>query len=643
MSSLESNRKSLIARLESQKKWLGWELAAEKDQIQKELGPFRKLGVFRVNRIEPGIYGRQRIRLAPTVSLKTTSRFLERMLTPGALLLLKPLQESSPQAADPFLIEEVEEGAFWVSTSAEREISEGEEFRLEPTGNPWVASHLEERLSQIIHDLESYPKTDELTPVMALLLGAPFKPSRNPWIPKQDPLLNASQNEALNRVSELTPLSLVQGPPGTGKTTTLASLVHSLTSQGKRVLIAAPSNLAVDNLVEKCLERGVDCLRIGHPARVHPAVRQSCLDQRLRESSDYRIAVQLRKDARAERLAAKKWTRAKPEPGEKRARFAEARELEDEARRLESVAREKLLDDTPALFCTLHGFLGHWSKKRTWEWGLVDEAAQAMECDVWPLVARVENLVLAGDPAQLPPTVLSREAQKSGANLSLMERLAGEYPERLLPLKTQYRMAGPIMEFPSWDRYGGALEAPTEVLERSLSSLSGLLGWIGASPVLAIDTSGSGWSEETRETDPSIANKGESELVATLARRLIQAGLPPESIGIITPYRAQAETIEGEPGLEGVEIDSVDRFQGREKEAILVSLTRSNQQGQIGFLAETRRTHVAITRARSFLAVVGDLSTLASDPYYQRLFDHWLEKGFLKSVWDEEVASLLSQ
>lgn len=658
MTPSSESAQQLADRLEKQRLWLQWEKQANRDRIQKELGNFRRLGLFRLVGLEPGNLGKQTARLTPVAPQKISPSTLERMVETGALFLVKT-EPALPGSENPLgTVLEVDGHVVSLAVPRYWEPADEAVYRLEPTDNPWVSEQIDRRLQDLIQALRG-SKWDLTGPIVRFLVGHEIKPPKNPWVAATTEGLNASQNEALALAATNAPIALIQGPPGTGKTTTLASLIASLTAQGKRVLIAAPSNPAVDNLVEKCLDRGVNCLRMGHPARIHPKVHSASFDAKIRASADYRQATQFRKDARAERNAGKKWTRAKPEPGEKQGRLAEARALEREADRLEDLAREKLLDDTPAIFTTLHGFVGNWAGSRSWDWIVVDEAAQALESDIWPLLPHGAHLVLAGDPCQLPPTVLSREAIAAGALVSLMERFAGEFPERLALLKLQYRMSASIMEFPSHDRYQGLLDGPPEVLERKLpipsspgppspgpsspgaSSPGTRLGIVAAS-VLVIDTAGSGWSEERPETGSSLANSGEAKVVGLIARSLIDAGLSAADIGIITPYRAQAERIENEAGLEGVEIDSVDRFQGREKEAIILSLTRSNERGEIGFLAETRRTHVAITRAKSFLAVVGDFSTLASDAYYQRLFDHWSERGFLKSVWDEEVAGIIS-
>lgn len=614
------------------------EQTAEIDRLQKEIGHFRRLGTLRLTSLEDWHSGRQLAEFVPSPGQNAKFALLHRLLEAGSPIRIVPSGlECNRETEINGIIHEVGHQSLSVVVPRDWDPEEILTFRLEPGSNSWTAQRTDQALESLTIQM-SGKTVDDLPPAILMILGRAIGKCTNPlnWV--NVPSLNEGQNMALCHVLNQYPFGMIQGPPGTGKTTTLAALITFLVHSGQRVLVASASNLAVDNLLEKTLNEGVPCLRMGHPARVHSRVREATFEALLKQSPEYSQAKKFRQEARAIRSKAGKWSRAKPEPGQRKAQYAEARELYAEADRFEDLAREKLLDDTPAIFTTLSGFVQSWPGKRIWDWLVVDEACQAMEAPVWPLLRKAKQVVLAGDPKQLPPTVISRQASNEGASISLMERLTKEFPERLWMLETQYRMAPEIMAFPSADSYEDKLIAHASVLARPTpKSEHGLF----ANKVLAIDTSGADFSEEPSPEGGSRMNPQEARLISLLANRLISQGMDRHQIGIITPYRAQAELLASKSDLAGIEIDSVDSFQGREKDAILVSLVRSNPSGEIGFLGETRRTHVAITRAKQNLTVVGDFSTLASDPYYSRLLEFWLEKGFVRSVWDEEIAKFL--
>jgi len=627
-----------ISRLADQRRWLALEQIAEIDRLQKEIGHFRRLGTLRLSSLEDWNSGKQLAEFVPSPGQNAKFSLLQRMIETGGPIRIVPSDpQSDNQSQINGIIHEVGQQSLSIVVPRDWDPEEITTFRLEPGSNSWTTQRTDQVLESLATQMAG-KTVDDLSPAIRMILARPLGKSPRPleWMNLSS--LNDGQNLALSHVLNHTPIGMIQGPPGTGKTTTLAALIAFLVRSGQRVLVSSASNLAVDNLLEKVLNEGIPCLRMGHPARVHPHVREATFDTLLKQSPEYNQAKKFRQEARAIKSKAGKWSRAKPEPGQRKAQYGEARELFAEADRFEDLAREKLLDDTPAIFTTLSGFVQSWPGKRIWDWLIVDEACQAMEAPIWPLLRKANQVVLAGDPKQLPPTVISRQAANEGASVSLMERLAGEFPNRLIILETQYRMAPEIMVFPSEDSYEGKLVAHASVLARPPhASESGLF----ANKVLAIDTSGSDFGEEPSPEGESRMNPSEARLISLLANQLISQGVDRDHIGIITPYRAQAELLASKPELLGIEIDSVDSFQGREKEVILVSLVRSNPSAEIGFLEETRRTHVAITRAKRNLTVVGDFSTLASDPYYSRLLDFWLERGFVRSVWDEEIAQFL--
>ena len=309
-----------------------------------------------------------------------------------------------------------------------------------------------------------------------------------------------------------------------------------------------------------------------------------------------------------------------------------------EARRLESLAVERVLDEARVVCATLTGLDSQLLGKRRFDVAVIDEACQSTEPACWVPLLRAGKLILAGDHCQLPPTVISPDAAERGLSVSLMERLVGHFGTDCSRLfSVQHRMNSAIMGFSNAEFYGGRLAAHESVAGHRLCDLPGVRAEpLTELPVQFIDTAGASYDEEVEEDTGSRRNPEEAVLAARKVRALLGAGLSAAQIGVITPYRAQVRLLrELLSDAPGVEIDSVDGFQGREKEAIVVSLVRSNPEGEIGFLADTRRTNVALTRARRKLVVIGDSATLAADDFYQRMLTHFEEIGAASSVWEE--------
>jgi ATP-dependent RNA/DNA helicase IGHMBP2 len=271
---------------------------------------------------------------------------------------------------------------------------------------------------------------------------------------------------------------------------------------------------------------------------------------------------------------------------------------------------------------------------------VIDEACQSTEPGCWIPLLRCDRVVLAGDHCQLPPTVLSREAAREGFGVSLLERLAAMHGDKVTRLLTvQYRMHEQIMRFSSSEFYDDQLEADATVCGHRLCELPGVTGSpLTETPVQFIDTAGASYDEEREPDGESRLNPQEAVLVARKVRALLDAGVQPVDIAVIAPYAAQVRRLRRVlAGIEGLEIDSVDGFQGREKEAVVLSLVRSNNEGEIGFLADVRRINVALTRARRKLLVIGDSATLSILPFYQRLFEYFESVGAYQTVWEEPV------
>ena len=436
--------------------------------------------------------------------------------------------------------------------------------------------------------------------------------------------LNTEQEAALEQTERADDLMLVHGPPGTGKTTVLVEVIRRAAARGEKVLAAAPSNLAVDNLVERLVAAGIDAVRVGHPARVLPAVIEHTLDQKTQAHPQARIAAELVEEALRLRADSRK-RKQRRGPGrfsEARAREREARQLLAEARELEDRAELSVLEKAQVVLATLTGVESRALEGRRFAIAVVDEATQAVEPAAYLALLRADRVVLAGDHLQLPPTVLAPDAQQ--LSLSLFERLARAQPGAMSTLLEQHRMNEQIMRYPSDALYGGKLRAHPAVARHA----------IDGSPVELIDTAGRGFEEETPQESDSKLNEGEAELVAAEVRKLL-ALLPPRDIAVISPYDAQVQKLRQLlHEVEELEIDTVDGFQGREKEAVVVSLVRSNPAGELGFVADIRRINVALTRARKKLIVVGDSATIARHPFHEGLVKYAERIGAWRSAWD---------
>ncbi|MBK7862091.1 MAG: AAA family ATPase [Archangiaceae bacterium] len=436
--------------------------------------------------------------------------------------------------------------------------------------------------------------------------------------------LNPEQTEAVGKASSARDFFLVHGPPGTGKSHVLAEVAVQCVRQGQRVLATAASNAAVDHLLELCLESGLEAVRVGHPARVLPHLQAHTLDL-LVEENDHRKTSRALFDEAYELLG---YARKQRGQGRSRARFANAREAQaearkmiDEARVLERRAVAAVLERAQVVCSTLASLEGHVLSLSHFDTALLDEATQATEPLSLMAFVKADRVILAGDPQQLAPTVLSAKAK--ALEVSLFERLLADHGEGVKQLlKEQHRFPTALMEFPSREMYGGALRAHPSVADARLGD---------EPPFLFIDTAGKGFDEQVGEGTASLRNEGEGELIAL---RLKMLGLPPQEVGVITPYRAQAEGLRERLGIDELEVDTVDAFQGREKTAILVSLVRSNNEGTLGFLEDLRRINVAITRAKRHLFVVGDSATLGRHPFYARLIEHAQNTGAYRSAWE---------
>lgn len=455
--------------------------------------------------------------------------------------------------------------------------------------------------------------------------------------------LDTTQRDAVEHALSAQRVALIHGPPGTGKTRTLVEVIRQAVADGQRVLVAAPSNTAVDNLGERLAREGVAVVRLGHPARVSAALEARTLDA-LVEASDARSrARRWIADANALRRRLERQRRRERLPRHAmREQWQEFRNLMRDARRALDAERASQLGRAQVVCATAAGAETATLAALRFELVILDEATQSVDPLSLAALARGERAVLAGDPQQLPPTVLAASAAREGLSHTLFERLAERWGESVVRLlQVQYRMHEALMRFPSQSMYAGRLRAAPEVAQRSLDAVAGVRSDpLRPGPWHLIDCAGKGFSELRVSDDPSTSNPGQAERTARETRRLLSRGLEPGEVAVITPYLAQVRLLrellrsEVEAGLE---VDTVDGFQGREKEAVLVDLVRSNEDGEIGFLADIRRTNVAITRARSFLLVLGDSATLQNHAYYRTLMDSAEQHGAYLSAWADDA------
>jgi len=452
-----------------------------------------------------------------------------------------------------------------------------------------------------------------------------------------NPGLNASQKHAVRTALANPQIALIHGPPGTGKTTVLVEIVRHAVEKKASVYVCAPSNTACDNLLAKIAAAGMEALRTGHPARIAEDLRRHTLGFKAK-------AHALNKDLEsADRELAKlfrKINRLRERGGAGREKIRELHE-EITARRVElNEIRRQIFRDVTARaqvsVGTLTGIYDAAAKKGDFDLVVMDEATQATEPLSWVALVKAKKVVMAGDPMQLPPTVLSHEAERKGLGVTLFERLyrrLGEGHKTLLD--RQYRMHEHIMKFSSRMFYEDKLIADESVRGHRLADLAGVVSdGLTGGVVDFIDTAGAGFEEVLEPGSESRYNPEEVRVIAGLVRKFLELGVPAGAMAVIAPYSAQVRRLCRALPDEAVEVDTVDGFQGREKELVLISCVRSNTGGDLGFLADRRRMNVALTRARRRLIVVGDSATLADLPFFRKFVEYSESIGGYRSVWE---------
>ena len=419
--------------------------------------------------------------------------------------------------------------------------------------------------------------------------------------------LNDSQHQAVEFAMSANDLAVIHGPPGTGKTTTVVEIIRQTVANGQRVLACAPSNTAVDNLLERLVVAGVQAVRLGHPARVLDVVRSQTLDALVEKHETQTLIRKMLQEAEQLDRKANRFTRRRPAPGQKYEQRQEARQLRKHARLLERHAIKDIINEAEVI-CATCSFDFNILEDQSFDLLVIDEACQSVEPACWVPLRFADRVVLAGDHCQLPPTILSLPAAREGFDVSLMQRLVEQYGDSVTrQLMVQHRMHEQIMQFSSQYFYSGTLVADSSVRSHRLTDLSAVTAEeLDDTPVVYIDTAGAGWEEQQEPDGLSRLNPNEGRLVLDQVTALCNAGVSPRDIAVIAPYAAQVRWLRHHAEHEMLEVDTVDGFQGREKEAVIICTVRSNNRGEVGFLADARRMNVALTRARRKLIVIGD-------------------------------------
>lgn len=461
--------------------------------------------------------------------------------------------------------------------------------------------------------------------------------------------LNRSQNEAVRLIDAAEDVALVHGPPGTGKTTTFIQAIRHTLLHEKQVLVCSPSNVAVDLLTERLVRQGITVLRLGNPARVSEEVISNTLDVRMINHASYKELKEYRRKAEEYFSLAKKYKRnfGASEREQRNLLFQEARQLLKDASTLEDYIQWEQFENSQVIACTPVVSSGRLMREKRFRTVFIDEAAQALEPMSWIPITRADRVIFAGDHCQLPPTVKSRKAEEGGLKYTLFERVVRNQPEATALLRTQYRMHENIMQFSNKMFYESRLESDVTVKDNLLSfdENDDLLH----RPLEFIDTAGCGFNEQQNPETLSISNPEEADLLLKHLGNVLEQydrSQPADAsllrIGIIAPYRQQTEylsqRLEEQPYYKDTRhifsVRTVDGFQGQERDIICISLVRSNDNGEIGFLSDTRRMNVALTRAKRKLLVFGDSATLANHSFYKAFLDYVEEKNAYRSAWE---------
>ena len=449
--------------------------------------------------------------------------------------------------------------------------------------------------------------------------------------------LNTSQRSAVQKILTAQDVAIVHGPPGTGKTTTLVQAIKALIAQNKeQVLVVAPSNTAVDLLSEKLSGEGLNVLRIGNPARVSDKLMSLTLDSKMAEHSYVKDVKKLKKQASEYKNMAHKYKRSfgKAERDQRKALFDEAHKIMREVDKTEQFIIDDLVAKAQVIAATLVGSNHYTVRNVKFNTVVIDEAGQALEPACWIPILKVQKVIMAGDHFQLAPTIKSNEAAKAGLSTTLLEKCVSLHPEAVTLLNEQYRMNETIMGFSSKEFYEDKLKAHQSVAKQLL--------FPGDMPLTFIDTAGCGFDEKLEGT--SSVNPEEAAFLikhlTQLAETLSAADFP--TVAVISPYKEQIRILQELllnsdtllPHRDKISVNTIDSFQGQERDVVYISMVRSNTSGDIGFLSDIRRMNVAITRAKKKLVIIGDSSTLGNFPFYADLIKYAEGVDGYKSAWE---------
>lgn len=430
--------------------------------------------------------------------------------------------------------------------------------------------------------------------------------------------LNESQQEAVMGMIVNDALMVLHGPPGTGKTTTLVEGILQLIRKDKRLIVCAPSNAAVDNIAKKLVEKKINILRVGNSTKVDDEIFPYTSEGKMQDSAEQKQIKKLKIRAEEFRRMAHQYRRnfGREEREQRKLLISEVRSIRQEIKKLRAYSEEKLLDSASVVIGTPIGLLNDLNNKIRFDVLVMDEAGQCLEPLAWVVFPYAQSWILAGDPFQLPPTVLSEEAQKNGFNQSILE-VAFAHCENHYFLDTQYRMRSSIANYSSQYFYNGALNTPPHLADEG-------------SHILFYDTAGTGYEEQSGNDGVSLLNQGELDSVIAI---IDQQSLEPKKVAFISPYAGQVQQAKERLPKE-IRISTIDSFQGQEGDTIIISLVRSNPDGTIGFLQDYRRMNVALTRAKEKLIVIGDSSTIGQDPFYAGFLSYLETIGAYRSAWE---------
>ncbi|KAK1241683.1 hypothetical protein MKX07_007506 [Trichoderma sp. CBMAI-0711] len=621
-----------------------------------------------------GLGGKTVLELGPDGATSSTGELPEHGIRTGDIVLVAEQPAGSAKKRE---VKELErKGARGVVTRVQRAavsvaLDEGKDEVLF-SGRVWMVKLADEvtyrRMNQTMEKLQKMGEAEYSSFIRVLFglsspspvpedLAASEEVGNIEWV---DPTLNDSQKDAIRFALASREVALIHGPPGTGKTHTLIELILQMIKRNQRILVCGPSNISVDNIVERLAPHKVPILRLGHPARLLPSVLNHSLDV-LTQTSEAGVIV---KDVRAE-MDAKQASIKKTKSGkERKAIYTDLKELRKEYRERERRCVSNLVGGSKVVLATLHGAGGYQLRNEEFDVVIIDEASQALEAQCWVPLLSAKKAVCAGDHLQLPPTIKSLNSKvkpksKKGVDgdaaaaatapvikgmtleTTLFDRLLALHgPSIKRMLTTQYRMHEKIMRFPSDELYDSKLIAADAVKARLLRDLDYDVesNEDTTEPLIFIDTQGGDFPERNEDDDKenpkrgslhgeSKSNEMEAALVRLHVKQLVEAGVRPEDIAVVTPYNAQLAALASlKEKFPGIELGSVDGFQGREKEAVIVSLVRSNPDGEVGFLGEKRRLNVAMTRPKRSLTVIGDSETVKKGSKFLKKWMEFLEE-----------------